>query len=247
MKLLLPLMCLILAGCASAPAPAPVSNLRQQARQADQAGREEYQRGRYDSADRHLERAAKIYSALDDSPALADARHNQAQALLQAGNVEAARQGFESALALNRALNRKPEQAGNLAGLARCFVAQSNVDRAIELLEESLTLAVLPVAQNDLAMALLDRGRDEDRARDVAGAAAGRLNLGRAQLRWGERAAAQTSLEKSLELFRAVDDPAGLARAHELLAELCRLTGDVERAIQHEQSAREKWQFLSGQ
>jgi len=56
--------------------------------------------------------------------------------------------------------------------------------------------------------------------------------------------AAGTSLLKALELFRSLDDPRGLATAHELLARLYRKRNDPEKAGFHAGQAREKYEFL---
>lgn len=248
-------ICLFLAGCASAPPPAPVSPLRQQAQRAEDRGRAAYAKRNWNSAADSFAKAAEIYGALDDFSAQAGALHNQAQAEREAGQVDVAIKLFEESLRLAE----KPE---TIAGLAQAYRAKGDLDAAIDTAGRALTLAEaqksksLLTIQNDLAVLLFQRGNPGDQsrvvsllsavagARDEHVAATGELNLGRAYLSFGELDAAEKQLQSALEKFRALDDPRGLAEAHESLANLFTARNDSERAALHHRLAQEKFQFL---
>jgi tetratricopeptide (TPR) repeat protein len=257
--------CLLLAaGCASAPPAPPLSELRQQARRADESARTAYQRRNWDVAARLFERSAAMFGAMDDHLPQAVALHNRGQALLQAGQPDAARDAFDAALQINRRLGRRPEQAHNIAGLAQCDSRSGRTDDAITALRQALDIAggAQPLTaglQNDLAVMLLAAGAGPEEIigllsaalqtnharRDRRGMAVSHLNLGRARLTFGEHEPASRHLAEALELFRALEDPAGLAHTHETLAGLYASRQDTDRARYHHDQARDKFIFLN--
>jgi tetratricopeptide (TPR) repeat protein len=259
------LAAVLLPACTSTkPAPLP-GRTRIQAEQAYETAQAEYRRQNWAAAAKSFERAADTFAAVDDFGAEATARHNCGQALRKAGQLDAAVESYQKALAINGRLKRSSEQAQNLAGLAACYRAQNKVDLAIQTGEEALKLAtgsksVVAKLENDLALSLLKRGDAADRDRVIQlltsalkisewegnkrSIAANHLNLGRAQLQFDQATAAETSLNKALELFRSLDDPAGLAASHELLAKLYLKLGNTEKARFHSEQARAKYEFL---
>ncbi len=256
---------ILLPACTSTkPAPQP-GRTRVQAEQAYETAQAEYGRQSWAASAKSFERAAEAFAAVDDFGAEATAYHNCGMALRKAGQLDMAIEAYQKALAINQRLKRPNEQAQNLAGLAACHRAQKQIDLAIQSGEEALKLAtgsktVVAKLQNDLALSLLQRGNAADRDRVIQlltdalkisewegnkrSLAANHLNLGRAQLQFDDTKAAETNLHRALELFRSVDDPAGLAASHELLAKLHLKLGNAEKATFHREQARAKYEFL---
>lgn len=181
------------------------------------------------------------------------------------GSPDAATAAFEAALALDARRNDPAARALGLAGLARCARDQGRIDDAVAGVERALALpgvdpALRAALESDLALHLLARGVDDDRPRilallvssrdravatgDARRAAAAHLNLGHAARRFGEPARAEVALREALDGFRALDDPAGLARTHEELAALARDRNQPEAAQHHTERARRGYEFL---
>ncbi|MCS7048843.1 MAG: tetratricopeptide repeat protein [Verrucomicrobiae bacterium] len=256
---------LMLTGCASVPPPAPMSPVRQQARQSLANAQAAYDRGNWVVAAQLFERAAVAFAALDDLPALADARHNQARSLQHAGRHQSAIAAYREAAQLNEKLNRPRERARNLTGLAQCHRALGQLESALATLESARALAgrdplLLATLDNDHALVLLDRGDSADRdeiirrlqnARALYAQQQNRpalarciLNLGRAYMAFAEWPAALPELNAALAAFRELDDIRGLAQAHELLASWYAHNNNQERAEYHHRQALDKYAFL---
>jgi len=253
---------LVVWGCA-VPLQEP-SELRTDAARAMQRGRDAAEARRFEVSEAAHLRAAEIYAALDDAPAEADARFAASEASRRAGRIDEACAQVVRALALDRGIARESAVARDLAGLARCESARGRLDVAIDHADEALELArgeaALEAAlQSDLALLLLRRASagDAERSRklllaalrtselqaDARGAATARLHLGSAALALGDAERAQSELQHALEAFRALDDPAGIAHAHEALAVLY-ARRDEDRARYHREQAREGFAFL---
>jgi tetratricopeptide (TPR) repeat protein len=254
----------LLACTSAAPAPEP-SPLRQQAQRAAETGGSRFAARHWEASARSFERAAEIYGALDDSAAEAAARRGQAEALRRAGKIDDAAVAFQSALAIDQRAGRPLDEARDLAGLARCASARGEMDLAIATAQQALerTPASDPLhalLENDLALYLLERGDVADRKRihqllesaleesrsrgDVRGMASAELNLGRAYLHFGENDLAESPLDEALAHFRTLDDPEGLAHAHEELARLFDARAQPDRARFHREQARRGYAFL---
>lgn len=255
----------ILTGCASAPPAPPASPVREQARLSLVNAQAAYDRSNWVVAAQLFERAATAYAALDDLPALADARHNQARSLQHAGRHQSAIQAYRQAAQLNEKLNRPVARARNLVGIAQCQRALGELDNALATLETARSLAgrdptLLAILDNDHALVLLDRGDPADRdeiirrlqnARTLFARATHRLalaqctlNLGRAYMAFAEWPAALPELNTALALFRELDHVRGLAHTHELLASWYAHNGDKARAEYHQRQALDKYAFL---
>lgn len=254
-----------LSGCASAPPPAPVSTVRQQARQSLANAQAAYDRGNWVAAAQLFERAATVFASLDDQAALADARHNQARSLHHAGRHQSAIAAYRQAAILNEKLRRNPEHARNLIGLAQAHRALGQLDDALASLETARALAgrdaaLLAILDNDHALVLLDRGdvgdREEiirrlqnaraqfNRDRNRRAIATCTLNLGRAYMSFGEWESARAELDAALAAFRELDDVRGLAQTHEMLAGWHAHRGDMSQAEYHHRQALDKYAFL---
>jgi len=254
-----------LAACASSPGPPPPSPVRQDAQHATETGRAHFAERSFEASARAYARAATTYAALDDADAEAGALRGQGEALRRAGSLDAATQAFERALALDRGRDDPSARALDLAGLARCARDRGEIEAAIAGVDEALGLvgidaSVRAALANDLALHLLARGRRDDRARilgllassrdravadgDAHGAAVAYLNLGHASRRFGDLPRAEADLREALDRFRALDDPAGLARTHEELAALARDRNDPEAARRHAEQALRGYEFL---
>ena len=245
----------LFAGCSTAPAPR-VNELLRDKQLAQDNAYAEYSDLNWKGAARNFQRTADILNSLDDYAGEAAARHNQARALQHAGEFDAAIAAYQRALDINRRLNRPADQSHSLAGLAQCHAALGRLPQAIEAAEQALPIATTAklIVQNDLASLLIQRNQagDLDRARKLLDTALAadpklavtQLNLGRAALVAGQRAEAKTRLTGALEAFRANQDPAGIACAHETLALCCQALCDNEAAKFHREHARQKFTFL---
>ena len=262
---LLGLCCVHFSGCASKPPPQEPSRPRIQAERAYGSGQDEYRRQNWMAAANLFGRAADFFASIDDYDAEATARHNQAQALKRAGEIDAAIEAYEKSRVINERLGRKTEQAQNLAGIASCQRSQGQLDQAIKTAGEALSLgvdsrSVTATLENDLGLYLLQRGDEADRERIVelfssalkANRSAGNkrfeavnhLNLGRAHARFDQADLAEKHFQDALTLFRDTGDPVGLAHSHEQLWKLYRKRGDESKAAFHHEQAREKFEFL---
>ncbi|NNL67883.1 MAG: tetratricopeptide repeat protein [Myxococcales bacterium] len=257
-----------LLACASDPGPPPPSPLRQDAHRAAESGRASFEERRFEASARAYGRAARTYGALDDPEAEAAALRGQGEALRRNGSVEAATEAFERALALDRRRDDPVAHALDWAGLARCARDRGEIENAVAAVERALGLAGIEPSLraalgSDLALHLLARGRADDRPRILALLAAARdqavadddarraavayLNLGHANRRFGDPARAEAELRQALERFRALDDPAGLARTHEELARVERDQDRPDAARSHEEQARRGYEFLGAE
>lgn len=257
--------CLLFSGCASAPPPKERSRPRIQAEQAYEKAQDAYRRHAWAAAAKSFGEAADIFAAIDDYDTEATARHNQAQALKRAGEINAAIAAYEKSKAINERLGRKTELVQNLAGLASCHRSRKKLDLAIQTLEDALKIpvdskSVTATLENDLGLYLLQRGSRADQERIIElftsalntnkligskrTEAINRLNLGRAYLRFDQPDLAEQHLEDALAVFRDAGDPVGLAYAHELLWKLFAKRGDEDKAAFHLQQAREKFEYL---
>jgi len=246
-----------LAGCVDTK-PAPrVNELLHDKQLAQDNAFLAYNESNWKAAGRNFEKTADILNAMDEYPGEAAARHNQARALQHDGQFDAAVAAYQRALAINRRLKRPTDEAMNLTGLAQCYQAQGQLAPAIETAEQALPMiatnapAARLIAQNDLASFLLQRNQpgDSDRAQKLLAAADPKaaitqLNLGRAALAAGQFAPARTHLTQALEGFRAEENPAGIASAHEQLARCCAALGEHEAAQFHLEQARQKYKRL---
>jgi tetratricopeptide (TPR) repeat protein len=242
--------------------------LRTQALAAAEAGSKRFTNRHYSGAARSFGEAARIYDVIDESEAEAAALRNQAEALRHLGDLDAAIAVFERALTLDRIDGRSNGQARDLAGLARCYSARDELERAIQSSEQALGLvtdseALRASLEVDLAVYLLARGDTNDRERIInllatatqraaaAGnpetVAAAHLHMGRAQLLYGSPDLAEAPLQQALFEFRALDDPEGLARTHEQLGRLFDELGDTTTALRHLEQARRGYEFLDDQ
>lgn len=249
-------------GCASAP----VDSLpRAEARQQLASGASAIERRQFEAASAAFGRAALIFAALSEMGAETAALRDQAETLRRAGDLETAVAVSQRALALDRRLGHREDQAQDLGALARCAAAQQKTALAIQTAEDGLALAdtgssVAVVLDNDLALYLLTRGDGGDAARaiellrsasasnqsrgDAQGVASNELNLGRAELALGDAEPAEAHLQRALEGFRALQDPEGLAETHEMLARLSLARHEREEMRFHREQARAGYELL---
>jgi tetratricopeptide (TPR) repeat protein len=254
----------LLLACASSPPP-PSSTLRSQALAAAEAGSKRFTNRHYAGAARSFGEAARIYDVIDDPEAQAAALRNQAEALRHLDDLDAATTSYERALTLDRIDGRRNGQARDLAGLARCFGARHELERAVRTSEQALRLvmdseALRASLEVDLAVYLLARAHASDQARvvellaaaaeraTVAGEprtlAAAHLHMGRARRLFGSPDLADAPLRQALSEFRALADPEGLARTHEQLGRLFEELGEPTAALRHLGQARRGYEFL---
>lgn len=250
--------------CASAPLPAG-SRPRVDAEQALVRARSAATERAWSSAARSFGRAANAFAAIDDAPAEASARRDEAEALRRAGDPVAATAAGRRALELDRRLDRPEDAARDRSGLARSAAARGDLAAAIGEAEEAragvasgTSLAV--VLDEDLALYLLLRGEAGDPARavdlltrareasealgDARGVATSELQLGRAALAQGDPDAAAAHLDRALDGFRRLEDPEGLAHTHELLSRLHLARGEVAAAQFELEQARAGFTYL---
>ncbi|NJN47369.1 MAG: tetratricopeptide repeat protein [Candidatus Competibacteraceae bacterium] len=250
---------------ACAASPPPTSQLRSQALAAAEAGGKHLAGRHFAAAERAFGQAAQIYGAIDDPTAQAAALRNQAEAFRRAGDLDAATTGFERALIIDRREQNTVGQARAFAGLARCSSGRGDIDHAIQQSEQALGLASDSAAlhaslQIDLAVYLLVRGYANDQKRIIElltlateralnqgeprTVAAAQLHLGRAQLFFGSLELAEEPLRSALSVFRALDDPEGIARTHEELGRLLNALNQPDAAQRHFKQARRGYEFL---
>jgi tetratricopeptide (TPR) repeat protein len=255
-------LCALLTACSSTKPPAPVSELRQQARRDMESGHASYEHRNWSSAAAAFERAAQKYAAMDDDAALASALVNQGNAIFQGDDSSSAKAIFEEAQTVADRAGAKLVSASALAGRAKCLMICCGPATAAPLLEQALTLAADDAAstatlQNELAVVLMHMNDTKavellqtalaantslGRNRDVA---VNHLNLGRYYLRQRQHLElAKQDLDSALAAFKKLDDPVGLSRTHESLAEYYTATGNADQATFHRQRALEKYQFL---
>jgi tetratricopeptide (TPR) repeat protein len=255
-------LCSLLTACSSTKPPAPVSELRQQARRDMDSGLASYEHRNWPSAAAAFERAAQKYAAMDDDAALASALVNQGNAIFQGGDSSTAKAIFEEAQSVADRAGAKLVSASALAGRAKCLMICCGPATAAPLLEQALTSASGDAAtsatlQNELAVVLmhlndakavellqaaLAANTSLGRNRDVA---VNHLNLGRYYLRQGQHLElAKQDLDTALATFKKLDDPVGLSRTHESLAEYYAATGNADQAASHRAQALQKYEFL---
>jgi tetratricopeptide (TPR) repeat protein len=260
---LLPLAAL---GCAAMARPAAEpSTLRRDAEQLVARGQAALGARRWDAAASAFDRAARIFSALDDAGAEATARVGEATALRRAARLDAALVAAERAVALDAGRGDTGAEARDLAALAQVYHARGDVTGAIAAAEDARRLvddgsAVAATIDNDLAtyllanrdptnrtriFALLASAERTNRARgDMRGRAVNQLNAGRAHLAFGEAEQAASLLGSALEAFRRLDDPEGLAETHEALGALAARRGRHSERVAHYRQALDTYAFL---
>lgn len=255
----------VLTACASTKPPAPVSELRQSAQRDMDSGHASYEHRNWTAAAFAFSRAADKFGAMDDDASQATALVNAGNAVLQAGGVTEAETMFKSAQEVagrDTAETTRTVAATALAGQARCQAQAGHHAEAKRLLEQALTCtptdtATTATLQNELAVILMHLNDPKavellqtalatntalGRNRDVA---VNRLNLGRYYLRQKQHPElAKPDLEIALAEFKKLDDPVGLSRAHESLADYYTATGNADLAKFHRAQALQKYQFL---
>jgi tetratricopeptide (TPR) repeat protein len=245
--------------------PEEPSLLRREAARAAARGERAHRARRWAAAAQAYGRAADVLAALDDGAGEAELRQSQGDALRRAGDLDAALAAHERAVALDTRGGDAAARARDLAGLAQTHRARGDVARAIATAEEARLLAaatpaVTATLENDLATYLLARGDSGDRERILALLASARrtnrsrgdrhavavndLNLARAHLAFGDPEAAADAVGAALDAFRALDDPEGLAPAHELLGMLAARRGERAESLHHWTQARDTFAFL---
>jgi tetratricopeptide (TPR) repeat protein len=255
-------LCALLASCRSSKPPPPVSDLRQSAQLDMDSGHAAYERRNWPSAASAFSRAADKYAAMDDDASRATALVNQGNAVLGSGQPWGAEEIFERAFTLADRAGSKRTAASALAGRARCWPGDAtkacvSLDQALSLVrDDPATTATLQnelavvrmqmqlTGVTDLLQAALATNEKLGRTRDTA---VNRLNLGRYYLAQPEYNLARQHLDTALEQFRKLDDPVGLAQAHESLMKLHEATGHAEQAAFHRDRALQTYQFLKDQ
>lgn len=259
------LVVLLSAGCATTSKHPQAGQYRAEARRAEADAKDAYQAKNWAAAARSFGQAADNYALIEDVSAEAVARHNEGHAARRAGLIEESVAAYGRALELNETRGDKNARATNLSGLLQAYRAQDKLDLAIETGEKALALAggskaVTSILQNDLALCLLQRGNaaDEKRVIDMLTEAVRTqksvgtgqtlattyLTLGRAHVQYGQFEPAEMPLTKALTIFRRIENPAGIARAHELLAKMYLGRNDAGKAKPHLEQAREKFELL---
>jgi non-specific serine/threonine protein kinase len=239
---------LLAAGCAFGPRPQPQPP--DYSREKAIRGRDHFENGRLDRAERDFKSAFYLDQAEDRPAALARDHHNLAALFARQGDHATAREHLLRAIDIQRAAGDSPALARSLAALAAVEEAGGNPDAAAPLLEEALRL--VPEAGPARLYVLNVKGAHLTQAGDVAGAeaalreamelgglegtdvrlAAATLHyLGRAALAKGELERAKRLLEEAHRLDREGQYPAGIAADLEQLAAVEAAAGRLPEAF----------------
>lgn len=238
---------LLAAGCAFGPRPQPQPP--DYSREKAIRGRDHFENGRLDRAERDFKSAFYLDQAEDRPAALARDHHNLAALFARQGDHATAREHLLRAIDIQRAAGDSPALARSLAALA-AVEEEGNPAAAAPLLEEALRL--VPEAGPARLYVLNVKGAHLTQAGDVAGAEAAlreaqdigqgegidvRLKaatlhyLGRAALGKGELERAQRLLEEAHRLDREGQYPAGIAADLEQLAAVEAAAGRLPEAF----------------
>ena len=179
--------------------------------------------GRVTQAMAHYEQALALCPE-DDTAHQSAIWFNQAELLLQQGDVARAITLYEQSLQLLEQINDVKGKAASLHALAGIYAQQGDVARAITLYEQSLQL--------------------KEQINDVQGKAASLHALAGIYAQQGDVARAITLYEQSLQLKEQINDAKGKAASLHALAGIYAQQGDVARAITlYEQSLQLKEQI----
>lgn len=175
--------------------------------------------GRHREAEEHLRGSAAVAAATGDQRGVADAREGLALLYADTDRVIEAVAEFTELVELNRSLGADRSLALNLIHLG---TASSHIGRNAEALthlsESKVIFDRLPEPDPyNSARVLVARAWVHCRAQDFARAA--------------------DVAEEALGMMRFVGSHDGLARAHEVIAEVARHRGDIANAVDHLQQA----------
>jgi tetratricopeptide (TPR) repeat protein len=246
-RLAVGLALLLAAGCAFGPRPQPQP--LDYSREKAIRGRDHFENGRLDRAERDFKSAFYLDQAEDRPTALARDHHNLAALFARQGDHATAREHLLRAIDIQRAAGDPSALARSLAALA-AVEEEGNPAAAAPLLEEALRL--VPEAGPARLYVLNVKGAHLTQAGDVAGAEAAlreaqdigqgegievRLKaatshyLGRAALAKGELERAKRLLGEAHRLDREGQYPAGIAADLEQLAVVEAAAGRLPEAF----------------
>lgn len=233
------LLALGLAACTSSPKPPPEPRLRAQAQEQENNGARRYAQGDYSAAARHFGEAVRLRTSLDELPAAARNRLQQAQAELALGQPQQAlahaTQVTEDALQVQAlllqvqaelALGRTEAVQVVLMRLSSRCASRCAEHGRVLLLSARVAWAQGQagdtVAQAEAALPLL---REQAEEREVANA--WRL-IAAARLAQADAARALPAAQAALELDRRLALPEKIARDWLLIGDIHRRSGGAE-------------------
>lgn len=214
--------------------------------------------GRPADAERAVEEALTLLAASPPSVERGIAWRARGNAAYLRGDVEAAEQAFERALAEAEAVGDARFAAACLTNLGVAAKGRGALERALDLLgrarglAESRDDAIHAQALNNLATVharlgqldeaeslLLESAAAKRRLADDRGLSSTLANLGNLRARVGDASEAERYHRESLRLSQEIGDRSGVARAHTNLAELAQRQGDARTAANEHRRALE--------
>ena len=214
--------------------------------------------GRPAEAERAVEEALALLAASAPSVECGIAWRARGNAAYLRGDVEAAEQAFDRALAEAEAVGDLRFAAACLTNLGVAAKGRGALERALDLLGRARGLAELrddaihAQALNNLATVharlgqlaeaenlLLESAAAKRRLADDRGLSSTLANLGNLRARVGDAHEAERYHRESLRLAQAIGDRSGVARAHTNLAELAQRQGDRRTAANEHRRALE--------
>ncbi|HEX8162383.1 MAG TPA: BTAD domain-containing putative transcriptional regulator [Pyrinomonadaceae bacterium] len=220
-------------------------------------------RGRFEVADTHLRRAAKLLNKLGDKEGEAEALHSLATIARRRGDCAASFTHLDNALNLAAERSTVRVKVGNTRGL--CYVALGEWTTAEGEFRDALQLAEglndkhyahliahnlgLPAmirgdfseAMRWLRRMLSDGGQSKQGAKPVPQEAGAYLNLARCHLYRGDLAECERHLDRALELCHLFNLTSQRAEAFQTYGDLYRERGDVPRAEEFYKHAEQSY------
>lgn len=241
------LAALLLAACGSSPKPPPEPRLRAQAQEQESSGARRYAQGDYSAAARHFGEAVRLRTSLDELPAAARNRLQQAQSELALGQAQQALEHASlvsddtlqvQALLLQvqaqLTLGRNEAAQVSLARLSSLCESRCAERGRVLLLSARVAWAQGKsgdvVVQAEAALPLL---RDQAEEREVANA--WRL-VAAARLAQADVARALPAAQTALELDRRLALPEKIARDWLLVGDIHRRAGSSEARVAYQRA-----------
>lgn len=171
--------------------------------------------GEYETASELILQALDIMRELNDERGIMTCLSDLGACSLRAGEYARASEYLEEALLLSRGIDPR-RRAMTLSGLSELALRQANLDRALELEEESLVL------RREIG--------------DKWGIAVSLGNLAWIALKQGDLDRTDTLLEESIAIRRQVSDPGGIAWCLEKMAQVALLKALLKSARQRHEN-----------
>jgi ATP/maltotriose-dependent transcriptional regulator MalT/DNA-binding winged helix-turn-helix (wHTH) protein len=224
-------------------------------------------RGRFEAAEKHLRRAAKLLNARGDAEGEAEALHSLATIARRRGDCASAFTHLDRALELTSERSPVRVKVGNTRGL--CYVAmgewataEGEFRDALQLAEElndthyahliAHNLGLPAMLRGDFAEAMrwlrrmlsdgAGNGKGASNARPVPQEAWAYLNLARCHLYRGDAEACERHLDRALEICHLFNLIAQRAEAFETYGNLYRERNDAARATEFYKHAEQSYE-----